>query len=124
VTLQGIGTISVFIYNQYGNPVENANIVSTSQPTGQDPLAGTTDSVGICNFTSIYIGTYTIEAYLDNHQNGSITVTLTAAGDEQTAPIMLYALGIPGFPWEAIILGLIIVLIPVIILRRRRAGRP
>jgi hypothetical protein len=123
VTLQGIGTITVFVRNQYGNPVVGANVVSTSQPTGQDPLAGTTDSDGNCDFTSIYIGSYTIEASLTDHLDGSITVTLTTAGDQETAEIILTAIGgVPGFPWGAIILGLILVIIPVIILRRRRAG--
>lgn len=122
VTLQGIGTIIIEVTDTAGTLLAGINLVSTSQPTGQDALAGTTGSDGSYTFSAIYLGTYTIEASHANYFTNSITLTLTAAGDTETTIIPLQPRGIPGFPWEAILLGLILVIIPVIILRRRRVG--
>ena len=123
VTLQAVGTIIIEVNDATsGVPLEGVTLVSTSQPTGQDALAGTTGSDGSYTFSAISLGTYTFEASKTNYFTNSITVTLTTAGDTETATILLQQTGIPGFPWEAIILGLILIIFPVIILRRRSAG--
>jgi hypothetical protein len=54
--------IIVYVKDSNNNIVEGATVTSTTQPSGQSPLVGTSDSTGSTKFSNILPGSYTFRA--------------------------------------------------------------
>jgi hypothetical protein len=104
-------TINIKVVDSNGNPIQgvNINIPSVAQQ-------GVTDSHGIANFTLVP-GTYTV-----NFSKGGIsgTQSINPSSTGQTFTITVSGSGIPGFPVESIVAGIVVGVLALIVLRRRR----
>lgn len=111
-------TIIVTVNDSNGNNLNGATVTSTSYPSGQTKLTGTTSN-GEISFEDIVPGSYTIEATYSGHTKQSKSVSLNT-GDQKTIQLTLPEIqetdtgssdggGIPGFPIEAIVLSLVAV---------------
>ena len=125
ITLQSAqtsNTLKVTVKDKDGAAISGASVSSTTQPSGQTSLTGTTGSDGVVTFSNVKPGSYTIQAtksgYIQN--TGPITVvsgetanlgitlqTNTSGGGTTTGG----SGGVPGFPIEAIVAGIILILV-------------
>jgi hypothetical protein len=103
------GTLKITILDDKNNPRTGATITTTKTPTGQAALQGTTATDGTATFTDTRIGDYTINASKTGYKTNTDTAEVK---ENQTTSktIKLTPNGIPGFPVEAIALGVILYL--------------
>ena len=114
------GNIEVTVKDEDGDPVVGASVVSTSAPSGQSSLEGTTGADGKVEFTGVKDGGYSLQVSKSGYEAGTASAT-ARLGETIRATITIQeerAGGIPGFPYESIILG--IVLCATILLLGRR----
>jgi len=95
VTVQPL-TLNIYVKDADGKPIAGATVVSTSQPSGQTALSGTTDANGLVVFTGILKGSYTIKASKSGYEDKSWTVTVIA-GKATTETVTLSK--VAEFPW-------------------------
>ena len=107
------GDLSVTVRDASGNPVAGVSVSSSAQPGGQSALSGTTGANGVVTFSNVLPGSYTIQAsktgYVSKSEqlnvvagivnNGSVTLQAQPATQEG---------GIPGFPYAAVAIGVLI----------------
>jgi hypothetical protein len=55
-------SLKIALVDSSGKPVQGATVESTAQPSGQQPLSGTTGEDGIAMFNDVKPGSYTIQA--------------------------------------------------------------
>ncbi len=67
-------TLAMTVSDSQGEPLSAADIVSTSQPVGQTPLSGSTDSHGRALFRNVAPGNYSLEASMNGDEVGSQNV--------------------------------------------------
>ena len=94
-----------------GNPVSGAAIASTTQPIGQSALSGTTGSEGTAEFSDIVLGSYTLQASKSGYisastQGNAVAESITVLSI--TLQVQTSGGGILGFPYESVILGVLI----------------
>jgi hypothetical protein len=78
------------------NFVAGVSVTSTSQPSSQTPISGTTDSNGLISFSGILKGTYTIKASKTGYEDKTWTATvLTGQQTTETATLTKPS----GIPW-------------------------
>jgi hypothetical protein len=105
------GTIKITAADEKNSPISGATITTTKTPTEQTSLQGTTSADGTTTFNSVRIGAYTINAsktgYKTNTGEGQVvedqTTTLKIVLTKNNAEV-------PGYPIEAIIFGIILVM--------------
>jgi sugar lactone lactonase YvrE len=78
------GGLSLACTDDRGAPLSSADIISTSQPTGQTPLRGQTDSSGEISFHDILPGSYNIQASSGGRVVGGQTVEVDAGRETST----------------------------------------
>jgi len=112
------------VQSENGNPISEAQLSSISQPSGQHSLSGTTNSVGSINFNGIKPGTYTFQAVKSEYVTETRIVSVKA---EETTEIIITLIkeakgseSIPSFPYESVILGLIVGVLILWILQTRK----
>lgn len=118
------GTLKIVIKDNDGSSVSGASITSTSTPSGQSALSGTSGSDGLVTFGDVKVGVYTFEASKSEYvtKSGSMnakagkTVELTITLEKEAKG----GAGIPGFPYESIVLGLVLGAFMLWMLQRRR----
>ncbi len=88
----GLGDIYVYVEDALGNPVSGASVISTSQPSGQPALSGTTNASGYAEFIDIYAGAYTLEAASTGYLSDSSAVVL-GPGETLVEPLTLQGIG-------------------------------
>jgi len=121
-----VGNVLIQVRDSNGNPVSQATVTSTSQPSGQPPLSGTTDNTGYVTFDNVIAGYYTIEVNKTGYNINSQIVDVIARR-ETTVIIDLSQPPDPVFSiltligWIAI--PVIIVIVTILILKRRLANR-
>jgi len=121
-----VGNVLIYVKDSKGNPVSHATVTSTSQPSGQPPLSGTTDNTGYITFENVIAGYYTIEANKTGYNINSQLVDVIARR-ETTVIIDLSKAQDPVFSiltligWIAI--PVIIVVVTILIIKRRLANR-
>jgi hypothetical protein len=113
------GAVKITIIDDANTPQAGATVTSTTTPTGQTQLQGTTLTDGTVTFSNINAGAYTFEASKTDHKKNTDTTTI-AAGQTATLTIKIEKNGIPGFPVEAIALGIILFLGYSIFYRMKR----
>lgn len=119
LTVEWYGTlpdVQVIVIDSEGDSIQGATISSTSQPTGQNALSGTTPTSGSVTFNEVESGRYTFnvdaEGYESNSGSISTSLTETATLTIQLEPepeVTESSGGIPSFPIISIILGFVIV---------------
>ena len=87
IYLTPIGSITVYVRDQ----VTNA-LISGATITGAG-TSGTTNSSGAVRFNNLQIGTYSFTASASGYRNGSVSASVTRAGDAITATIYLTPIG-------------------------------
>jgi hypothetical protein len=116
------GSIKLIVRDSGGAPISGVNVLSTAQPNDQPSLIGTTDASGTITFNGVKSGAYTLLASKTgfSYVNGSGTVV---AGNDLVINAFLQTQapssggGIPGFPTEASILGILLIAIALIVSR-------
>jgi hypothetical protein len=111
------GDLKVTVKDKDGKPIAGASVSSTTQPSGQQALSGATGSDGVVTLSGVAPGSYTMQAsksgYVSASTQGAVTVgsvstvsitlqTQTTGGDGTSGG------GIPGFPLEATLLGVML----------------
>jgi hypothetical protein len=104
-----------------GNPVSEADIASTQQPTGISSLSATTDDTGNAEFDNIPAGTYTIRTTKSGYDTANVTITITAG---ETADTTINLTKTPS-PWPSTpiliaIISIIVIAIAIIAIVFRR----
>ncbi len=125
LSTRATGSLVVTVKDSSGAKISGATVSSTSLPTGQNSLIGTSGVDGTVSFNGVAAGSYTLQAsksgYLAATGSGSVS-----AGSAGSISITIQAQqssgggggGVPGFPLEATILGVMLVL--TIMLARKR----
>jgi len=89
-----VGTLKILVKDEEGNPISGATVTSTSQPSGQSSLSGTTGSDGSVTFTDVKSGNYTFQASKSEYvtKSGAVsakvgeTAELTITLEKETLP--------------------------------------
>jgi hypothetical protein len=109
-------TVSIKVVDSQGNPVQGTNVTIASLG-----LSGITNSQGIVTFT-LPPGTYSI-TLAKSGSSASSTISPTSNGQTFQITFSGGSAGIPGFPVESVIGGLVAGLIALSVVRRRRIVR-
>jgi CubicO group peptidase (beta-lactamase class C family) len=112
--------MTIYVKDNEDKSISDASVTSISQPEGQEDLKGTTDTDGSIIFTDVRPGNYTIQASKSGYttEAGMVKVEIAETA-ELTILLEKEAKGIPGFPYESIILGIAIVTFQLWWMRRR-----
>lgn len=94
--------LNIYAKDASGNPIEGVTVVSTSQPSGQSALSGTTDADGFAAFMGILKGSYTIKLTKSGYPDTTWTGTVSA-GQTTTQTIAMTT----PFPWTYLIVGVV-----------------
>jgi Carboxypeptidase regulatory-like domain len=110
LTAPKVGDLKVTVKDSSGAVVSGASVLSTSQPSGQSTLSGTSANDGTIAFSKLLLGSYTVQAsksgYVTRSAQGSVV-----AGKTAEISITLQAQpssGIPGFPLISIVVGMLL----------------
>ena len=119
------GNILIQVESSDGNPVDEATVLSTSQPSGQPPLRGTTNSEGCVEFKNVVAGSYAFLVEKADFDTGEIQINVV---DGQTVreAVSLSATPSSGFLNPTLIwllVAAIIVGVVTIIIVKRRSSR-
>jgi len=107
------GDLSVTVRDASGNPVAGVSVSSSAQPGGQSALSGTTGANGVVTFSNVLPGSYTIQASKTGYVSKSEQLNVVA-GIVNNGSVTLQAQpstqegGIPGFPYAAVAIGVLI----------------
>jgi hypothetical protein len=122
------GGLKVTVKDSTGKALVGAAVSSTTTPSGQSALSGTTTSDGSVTFASVAPGSYTVQASMSGYVTNTGTSSITA-GSTAIVSITLQTQttggggtsggGIPGYPVEALVMGIVIGAAFLILLRRR-----
>ncbi|TFH13751.1 carboxypeptidase regulatory-like domain-containing protein [Candidatus Bathyarchaeota archaeon] len=117
------GELLINVKNKEGAPLEAVIVTSTSQPSGQTPLSGSTNNEGAVSFKDLLPGSYTISASKTGYttDTSQLTVSVGKSNDFSLVlevPASSSEGGIPGFSLIAIQLGLILATIRLILRRK------
>jgi hypothetical protein len=131
-TTNNTGNVQIRIEDYDGNPLSNATVSSTTQPTGTNMLAGKTNSTGYVTFTNITVGQYSFNISKDGFESmntginykGQTLKTTFALSSEIKASTSSISLTLPIV--VAVVIVIIVVVIGIILLKRRssRANQP
>ena len=118
------GGIKVTVSDSNSAPIVGATVSSTSTPSGQIALSGVSGSDGSITFNGVVAGSYTLQASMSGYVTGSGSDTVVT-GSVASITINLQTQstgggGVPGYPYEAIIIGVVLVAVVLIMLRRRQ----
>jgi hypothetical protein len=117
------GGLKVTVLDSGGKPIVGASVSSTTAPSGQSALSGVTGSDGSISFASVAPGSYTVQASMSGYVTSTGTGSVVA-GSSVSVSITLQTTpssggGIPGYPVEALVMGLVISAAFLMLLRRR-----
>jgi hypothetical protein len=105
-------TISIKVVNNQGTPLQGITVAIPSLG-----LTGVTNSQGIVNFT-LPPGTYSV-TFSQGANSGTQSINPSSNGQTFTVTLTTGS-GIPGFPVESIIAGIVGGVVAMMLLRRRR----
>jgi parallel beta-helix repeat protein len=117
VEIPPMGSLQITVQDKDGEPINGATVSSTSQPSGQQTLSGSSGTDGSVLFSDLESGSYTFQAsksgYVTNSSSVSVSVgettelIITIETEPEPEEEKTGGGGIPGFPYESIILGLV-----------------
>jgi hypothetical protein len=123
------GGVKITVLDKDGKPIVGATVSSKTTPSGQAALSSVSGADGSVSFAGVAAGSYSFEASQTGYvvNSGSATVT---AGSIVAASITLQAQssggggtsggGVPGYPYEAIALGLVLGVAVLLLVKRRQ----
>jgi hypothetical protein len=91
------GSILLQIEEDNGNPVSDASVTSTSQPSGISPLNGIANEGGYMEFNNVLEGSYTMQITKSGYYTKNETISVTAG---QTTVQTITLLNTPS-PWPS-----------------------
>jgi len=106
--------IEIRVTDEEGTELDGAAVSSASQPTGQDPLAGTTDEDGMVAFANVEEGSYDFTIQKSDYEDGTVSTTASPGETVEltvtlvSEPIETDNNGIPGFPTWAVTMGILL----------------
>jgi hypothetical protein len=117
------GGLKVTVLDSAAKPIVGASVSSTTAPSGQSALSGTTGSDGSVTFASVAPGSYTMQATMSGYTTNTGTGSVVA-GSSASVSITLQTTpssggGIPGYPVEALVMGILISAAFLMLLRKR-----
>jgi len=122
------GSILIQVKSSDGNPVSNAAVSSTSQPNGQPPLSGTTNSEGYVEFRNVLAGSYAFVVDKSGFDTGRVQISVVN-GQTATESVSMSATPFLGF-LTATYIWILFLVIPLglaltatFLFLRRRANR-
>jgi parallel beta-helix repeat protein len=122
------GKLTITVKDNGGAVISGATVSSTSQPSGQLTISGTTGEAGQVTFNGIQLGSYTIQATKSGYDSNSVQCEVTQGGTS-TLSMTIQAQqtssgggsgGVPGFPYEALIIGVLICVLCLSLSRSRK----
>lgn len=90
------GNLLLQVKGSDGNPVGEATVLSTSQPSGQSPLSGKTNNTGYVEFKNVVAGSYAFLVNKAGFDTGKIQINVVD-GQTARATLSLSATPSPGF---------------------------
>jgi hypothetical protein len=108
--------MDISIVDKDSRPLSGVEVSSTSVPGGQSSLRKTSGSDGRVLFSDAKEGSYSFQISKSGYKTRTETYR-TNSGETKQIQITLEKAGIPGYPYESIIIGLIAV--TILLLRRR-----
>ncbi len=115
-TVPGKVQISIKVVDSGGNAVSGANVTIPSLG-----LQGITNSQGIVTFT-VPLGPYAV-TISKGTVSASPSISVTGNGQTFTVTLAVGGPGIPGFPFESILAGILLGLAALMLVRRRAVRR-
>jgi hypothetical protein len=126
-TTASTGTLQICVEDDKGNPIENAVVTSTAQPTGMGTVTGTTNATGHVAFANALYGTYTLKiiktpGYLITNQTinftgqtapSTVIISNDLSSTPDSNPLLLYIAII-------IVIVAVTIVVVVVVIRRRR----
>lgn len=121
------GNIKITVLDSSAKPIVGAAVSSTTTPSGQAKLNSVSGSDGSVSFSGVALGPYTIQATMTGYEANTGSVNVVAGGTA-TSSITLQtqtsgggnpSSGIPSYPYEAIITGVLLGAIALLWMRRR-----
>lgn len=112
--------IKVTVQDSNNNPIVGATVSSKTTPSGQAALSGVSGSDGSITFTGVALGSYTMQASKGNYETNTGSATVAAGSIANlTVKLETQGGGIPGYPYEAIFGGIVMVGVILSLLRKR-----
>jgi len=105
-----VGDLKVTVKDSAGAPMKSVAVSSTAQPSGQTALTGMSSDDGSVIFSGVLLGNYTLQAQKSGYASSSGKVNVTAGGaNELTLALQAQpSSGIPGFPIESVVVGVLL----------------
>ncbi len=105
------GIMKVTVVDDKDSPISGATAKTTTTPTEQTSLEGTTSTDGTATFGNIRVGSYTFNASKTGYKANTGTGQVV---EDQTNIIKIVLTrnnaGVPGYPSEAVLVGLILII--------------
>lgn len=114
--------LKIIIKDLDGVLIEGASVASTTQPSGQPTLEGTTNLEGFVLFEKVMDGTYSFLVTLEGYESNTGSLAASPGDTSETTILLEKEVsqgggGIPGFPLLSMLLALLFV---VVILSRKK----
>jgi LPXTG-motif cell wall-anchored protein len=123
------GIIQLRIEDYYGNPLSNATISSTVQPTGANVLTGVTNSTGYVIFTNVTTGQYSFNITRDGYDGLSTPINFKGSSTSMLLALTAQNGGAStgGSSSTTLILVVVVVIVLVLVVglllvKRRRSN--
>ena len=115
-----------------GNPLSNATVSSTTQPTGVSMLVGRTNSTGYVTFTNVTVGQYSFNITKDGYESmdtginykGQTVKTTFALSSESKSSTSNTSLTVPIIVATVTVIIVIVIVVILLMRRRSRADQP
>ena len=108
------GSLRVSVKDSGGNALSGAVVFSIKQPVGQLAISGTSATDGSVTITGLAVGNYAIRVSKSGYVSGSVEGTVKMGAQAElsaTLQAQPSSGGIPGFPYEAMIIGVLLCII-------------
>ncbi|MCS7115790.1 MAG: carboxypeptidase regulatory-like domain-containing protein [Nitrososphaerota archaeon] len=117
------GNISIYVIEENGLPIQDANVRTISKPSGMRTLSSFTDKNGVASFTDVYEGEYVFEIEKEGYDTQTVDAKVKA---NQTTTLKVYlqksAVGFSSTILMVVIAVCVVaaVVVTVIFVKRRR----
>jgi hypothetical protein len=105
--------VKISVKDPSGSVLQGVDVSSTTQPSGQTKLTGSTGADGTVTFTGVTPGDYTIQVSKSPYVTGTMQATMKIGTPNeftsilQAQPTASTSGGVPGFPYLSVIIGIL-----------------
>jgi hypothetical protein len=121
ILLPVVGDLKVSVKDKDGAPLAGVTISSTTQPNDQAVLNGLTAADGVATFTGVKPGAYNVQTSKTGYVSGSAQGNVVAGSSfsiNLTLQTQPSTGGVPGFPFEALIISVMLSGLLLLLFRR------